>query len=187
MTPRILIDWDDTVANLCPTWISELNKIHGTSVEISDMEEWDLSKVFPQLSRELITKPLHTEDFWKTIPIKPDALEIIPKLITEGYDVYICTATDYRNIKVKVEGLILKYFPCIDPKKIICCYNKQMICGEILIDDCFENLLGGCYTGILFSTPYNQKVALDQENFNTYRANNWKDCYALIHQLFPLN
>lgn len=186
MGPKILIDWDDTIANLCTAWISELNKRHNLNASEKDMCGWDLSNLYPELSKEEIIEPLTEENFWKTITIKQDALDIIPILIEEGYDIYICTATDYRNIQKKVDNLILKYFPCINIHNIICCYNKQMIRGDILIDDYIKNLVHGTYVGLLFSAPHNKVIDATWPYTNIYRVNNWLECYNLIHELFPV-
>ena len=67
-----------------------------------------MARFFPSLTREQIFQPLMCETFWDFVKPKKDASKYIKKLIDDGYNVYLCTSTDYQNIKVKfMERLIL--------------------------------------------------------------------------------
>lgn len=182
--PRILIDWDDTLADLCPVWIDELNKKFALEASIEELNGWDMGMLFPSLTREQIVSPLTEEDFWKKVVAKPDAMEVLPLLLDGGYDIYICTATDYRNLKRKVDDAVLKYFPYIDHTQIICCHHKQMICGDLLIDDNINNLVGGTYQGLLFTAQHNKNIDINSYEDIT-RVDNWYECYDWIQQNLP--
>lgn len=89
------------------------------------------------------------------------------------------TASDYRTCKVKVER-ILQMFPFLDWEHIIFASNKQMIRGDILIDDGAHNLIGGDYFKIMFNRPHN--IGLDIEKYGVCRADTWDDVDALVEQ-----
>ena len=50
--------------------------------------------------------------------------------------------------------------------------------GDILIDDCLDNILNFSRGRILFDYPYNREVD-DLTNFIT-RVHNWQQCYDVI-------
>lgn len=183
----ILIDCDDTIIDLLEPWVKELNKRFNLTVSVDDITAWDMHLFFPTLTHEELISPLIDQDFWRALKPKADAVEILPKLIKEGYSIYVCTATDYRNFGVKVGDLLLKYFPDLTERQIISCIHKQMILGDILIDDNILNLVDGQYQGFLFTAQHNKtldSVKLLQNKI--HRVNNWYECYDLIHKMCPI-
>ena len=39
----ILCDADDTIENLCQTWVTYLNRMYGTTVHSSEIVDWNVS------------------------------------------------------------------------------------------------------------------------------------------------
>lgn len=177
----VLIDVDDTIENLCEEWCNYLNRKYGTMVTYKDVTEWDMSKFFPGLTKEQVYEPLHSEELWQYIRPKPGAVEYVKNLIDDGFNVYLCTSTDYRNVKVKYEEVIHKYFPYISWKQVIVTDKKQLINADFLVDDGVHNLEGGNYEKILMSAPHNQSY--DAEANNMFRADTWETVYSLIKTL----
>lgn len=181
MSKTVLIDIDDTIENLCETWVDWLNRQYGTSVTYDEISEWDMSKFFPALTKEQVYAPLHNPMFWDYVKPKEGAVEYVKKLIDEGYDVYFCTTTDYRNVRPKFESVIQRYFPYIKWSQVIIASNKQMINADVLVDDGVHNLENGRYIKILVSASHN--LNYDAESNGMYRANTWEEIYSLIHSL----
>lgn len=76
----------------------------------------------------------------------------------------------------KYRWVIETYFPFIDAAHFITCTHKQLIRGDILVDDGPHNF-GGSYIPILFDAVHNR-------NYKTkYRAHNWQEVYNIIQQL----
>ena len=174
----ICSDFDDTINNLLPAWISWLNNEYNYTVKVDHIQEWNLSKYYPNLSKEQIYSPLYTEEFWKTVSIKSDAVEYITKLIDEGAQFYIATASPYHNIRIKVESCLLPYWPEFDSKRLITIYNKQLLNCTFLIDDYVDNLIGGNYIKVLMDAPHNQ----NSNGIEDFRVTSWKEIYEIIHQ-----
>lgn len=120
----ILFDADDVAENLCDCWIEMLNERYGTSVTLKDVQNWDMTKAFPTLTKEQVFDVLHTDEIWKRITPLPGAVEVLQKLHNEGHELYMVTASDYRTCKPKVDRL-LELFPFLDWKHIIVTNNKQ--------------------------------------------------------------
>lgn len=174
----ILVDMDDTIENLLEAWCDAINAKHGTSYKAKNAKEWDITKFFKSLTEEQIFEPLIDKNFWSTVKPKEDAIKYLKKLKNNGYDIYVVTATDYRNLEPKISDHLNKYFPFIDAKHIITCHNKALLRGRFLIDDYIENLLGGVFEPILYTTHHNKEI--DENKYGIKRVNNWKECYNYI-------
>ena len=44
------LDFDDTINSMLDTWVAWLNRKHGTTVQVSDITDWELIKQFPNLT-----------------------------------------------------------------------------------------------------------------------------------------
>ena len=102
----VLIDIDDTIENLCEAWCKWLNKKHGLNVSPEKITDWDISRFFSDLTSEEIFSPLLSEDFWETVTPKPDAVKYLSALHSEGFNLFLCSATDYRVVRTKYEKII---------------------------------------------------------------------------------
>lgn len=177
----ILIDMDDTIENLLDTWCDWLNSEYNLHVSPDDITEWNMAKFYPTLSKEQVHEPLYNPKLWDKVKPIDGAVEYVKKLIDDGYNIYLCTSTDYRNVEIKYEKIVQKYFPYIKWNQVIITNKKQMIDADFLIDDCVHNLEGGKYKGILMTAPHN--IHYDCKANGMYRVNNWKDIYKLIRNI----
>lgn len=175
----ILFDADDTAENLMDCWTDALNERYGTSVRPEDVTQWDIKAAFPTLAEDQIFGVLTDESLWKRICPMPGSQRVLQKLHEQGHELYIVTASDYRTCKAKAERL-LELFPFLDWKHIIFAHNKQMIHGDILIDDGPHNLIYGDYFRILFTRPHNR--SFDAEALGMVRADTWDDVDRIVHQ-----
>ncbi len=177
--PVILIDLDDTIEELLQAWVYFLNSKYSMNVSVDDITDWDMCIFYPSLTRQQVFEPLHHDEFWKTVKPKPDAIEYVEKLFSEGYNIFLCTSTDYRNIRAKYEYIVKRYFPYIKWSNVIVVNNKQMIQADYLIDDGIHNLENGNFIKILMTAPHNRNY--DASANGMLRANSWKEVYELIH------
>jgi len=172
---------DDTIEQLSKAWIKCLNERYGKCVNRDEVTDWDLHKFYPDLTKEQVFAPLEEDEFWKTVEPIPGAQEAIKQLIEDGHDLYIVTASSYKTIRSKLENVLFKYFPEFDMSHVIVCWNKEMIRGDIMIDDGLHNLVSQeCYT-ILMSAPYNMKYKA--EDYVNARVNNWEEAYREIQKV----
>ena len=130
----ILIDIDDTIEDLLTAWCKWLNDLYGLNVKPDEVTDWDVARFFPTLTKEQVFEPLHTDHFWKTVEPKDEAVKYVKQLIDDGFNVYLCTTTDYRNVKPKYEYIILKHFPFISWRQVIVAGRKQMIKADFLME-----------------------------------------------------
>ncbi|MBR0086884.1 MAG: hypothetical protein IJL98_03995, partial [Lachnospiraceae bacterium] len=64
---------------------------------------------------------------------------------------------------------------------VIITFRKQLLQGDILIDDGIHNLEGGSYKKILVTAPYNEDY--DAEGHGMIRVHSWKEIEAAVLQL----
>lgn len=177
----VLVDVDDTMIDLLSAWCNWLNQFYGLCVKPDEVTNWNITEFFPTLTAEQVFEPLHTDHFWKTVKPKGEAVKYVKRLIDDGFKVYLCTATDYKNIKPKFEYAILKYFPFISWQQVIVADCKQMIKADFLIDDGIHNHYDGDYFKILVSAPHNKRY--DAEANGLVRSENWESTYNIIINL----
>ena len=203
----ILVDMDDTIENLLVHWIGWLNETHGTSVDAEEIRSWNIQEAFPSLTTEQVYEPLLQDEFWLRVTPKPDAQDYLQTLADDGHEIYITTSSNYKTIPVKMEHVLFKYFPWLDWDHVIIASRKQMIRGDVMVDDGPHNLEDGMYYKILMDAPHNRDyVPPDNTLFpshieeakngarfrplidatkinNMIRARNWQEVYAVITHL----
>ncbi|MCR5089348.1 MAG: hypothetical protein K6C08_07555 [Oscillospiraceae bacterium] len=177
----ILVDMDDTLEQLIQAWISAVNKQHGRNVSYDDIVSWDMSAAFPGLSREQVYSVPSQPGFWKTVEPMPGAAEALQRLMAAGHEIYIVTATTCESVHEKMTELLFRYFPFLSWKQVIITENKQMIRGDVLIDDGVHNLEGGDYVKILMTAPHNRNY--DAEANGMIRVHSWPEIENVLRDL----
>lgn len=175
---KILIDMDDTIEHLLIAWVDYINKRYGTNVKYEDVTQWDLRVAFPTLTNQQLHSLLEEDDFWKTVKPMEGAAETLQWMMDQGHEVYIVTASAYRTIRPKMEHVLFKYFPFLTWDNVIITKHKQMIRGDILIDDAPHNHIGGRYLKVLMDAPHNQSFNAEQNGM--CRIKNWNDAKSII-------
>ena len=172
---------DDTIEDLCGAWIGYLNDTYGTTVKKEDITDWEVSKFFPTLTEKEVFGALLKKKLWERVKPLPGASENLQKLITDGHRVMILTASHPNTVGIKLNKVLFRYFPFFTAKDVIVASRKQLVMGDVLIDDAPHNLEGGVYRGILMSAPHNRRYDAAANGF--IRADNWDQIYNIIRGL----
>lgn len=175
----ILVDLDNVLINTGQAWVDMLNERHGTTVKYDDVSKWDVEGFFPTLSRKEIYDPLESGEVWSRVSLIPGARETLDKLIAEEHEVFIVTASSMNTIGKKWREVISKFLPMIRQENIIVTHRKDLINGDVLIDDAPFNFDGGDYFCILFDAPHNR----GEESSGFVRVSNWDEAYEYIKGL----
>lgn len=139
--PRILFDMDDVINDFLGTLIEDYNKANSASVERSDITDWDLTKCKCLNAAEAM-KLFKKKGFFLSIPPKASSVVAINTMIeSTKYDIYIVTACgSVEEYKEKQEWL-KKYIPAFNLNRLIMCSEKNIIRGDVLVDDKPQNLI----------------------------------------------
>ena len=147
----ILVDMDDTIEQLLKEWIRSVNEKFGRAATVDEVTSWNVAAVYPGLS-------------WEDV-----------------YMVTVVTATYFESVPEKMRDLLFKYFPFLSWDQVIITSRKQLIKGDVLIDDGIHNLEGGDYAKILVTAPHNKDY--DAEANGMIRVNNWDEILEAIEKL----
>ena len=177
----ILIDMDDTIESLLKAWVNGVNMKYGRSVSCEDVTSWDVSAAFPGLTREEVYAVPLEQGFWKTVEPIPGAAEAIQRFMDAGHEVFIVTATPYESVTEKMTDVLFRYFPFLTWKQLIITSRKQLIRGDVLIDDGVHNLEGGDYVKILMTAPHNRNY--DAEANGMIRVQTWAEIEEVIRRI----
>ena len=79
----VLCDADDTIENLCETWVNYLNNQYGTKVLAENVVDWDVSKFFPELTKDQVYAPIYDKDFGNSFFRLKAAIRFSMKLIID--------------------------------------------------------------------------------------------------------
>ncbi len=177
----ILVDMDDTIERLLEALVSRANERFGRNASVDDVTDWSIVCAFPGIAKRQILDFMREPDFWDTVKPMPGAVEGLKHFMDEGHQVYIVTATESEHVAGKMEKVLFRYFPFLSWDQVIITCRKQMIRGDVLIDDGIHNLEGGEYKKILFTAPYNK--AYDAEANGMIRVHSWEEVVEAVDSM----
>ncbi|MDO4741034.1 MAG: hypothetical protein Q4A66_10235 [Eubacteriales bacterium] len=178
---RILIDMDDTLEQLVVGWIAFLNEKYGTQICPCAVKDWDMCKAFPSLTRSQVYSALDEDALWEHVPPMPGAVETVKRLMDDGHEIFIVTASGYKSLCAKMEKVLFRYFPYLSWEQVIVTSQKTLIDGDLIIDDGPHNLCGRHRRKILFSAAHN--LSFDESTVGAVRAGTWDEVYNEITRL----
>ena len=178
---RIFIDMDDICVNLLHEWLITLNQLPNVvSQTESDIVDWDMKLAYPMLTPNQVYSPLYNAEMWKRVQPIEGAYKYMKRLIDEGNEVYIATASYPDSYFIKTTNCLLKHFDFLTPKNIICIHSKFLLDGDVLFDDYHENLRKFKGVKVLRNRPYN--VNCDEECYH-FRVDKWEEFYNICQEI----
>ena len=175
----ILVDIDNTITNMNHVWLKYINNQYKTNYKYSDITHWNFFNDL-QAGGKDVFNILHIPQFWKDITVYPNAVLALEHWAKKGHQVYLTTASDVLSpsFHVKMEQ-ILKPFSShlINQNNIIVTNNKELINGDVLIDDKLETIdkwvkLGKM--GFIPDQPWNRNYEA-KPYCNQFTLFDWKD------------
>jgi len=176
----LLLDCDGVILNLAGTLHRTVQKL--LSRRVPPPESWKSYdfKDAMELTRsewEFITKTLvHRNKLGHLVQFYPQAQSFIEHLGFENKVVF--TTAPWRGLEHWVEARysILEHFLGRRNYRIVFTADKDLIAGDWLIDDKWENMEKTPERGILYLQPWNMKF----ENFAAFVARNYQDVLAIL-------
>ena len=178
---RIVCDVDCVLNNLIEIWIEVLNKTHNLNVKYEDITDYDIKNFYPTLTEEQIYAPLYEEEFWKQTQPLHNSQVVLNKIFENNHDIKIVTSTHYKNLEFKIDWL-KKYYPFLHWKDIWVVHDKSRVTGDIIIDDCWDNVINFNGKRFLFNQPWNEKYKDLDLQFCITRINDWNEIENLIYK-----
>lgn len=172
----ILVDIDNTITNFSETLISILNEkskdrdepIHDCS-EITSYDWFNKIYINPWQYTNL-------HSFWDKVLINPEAISTLEQWVDQGHKVYLVTASHFNNtLGYKIKKTLEPFnSELINERNIIIAQDKSAIMGDVMIDDCVDNLFKFNGVKICYSQPWNQEYC------GPFRYNDWNKINNVI-------
>jgi len=176
----ILVDMDDTIEQLLKAWVKRANEKFNRTVDLDEITGWNVAAPYHGITRQEIYGVTYEPGFWCSVEPMPGAAEALKHFMDEGHDVFIVTATEPEHVEEKMKGLLFRYFPFLSWNQVIITARKQLIRGDVLIDDGIHNLEGGAYKKILFTAPHNRNYDADVNGM--IRVDTWEEVVRIIDE-----
>jgi len=183
---NIYIDFDDTIVNSVENVIRIANKRYNQSVQVSDVDKWDFSYLYPNATRDEIIGIFGEQEFFDTLHFKKNAILTLQKLskrnflfvvtktidIASGFRKYQWIQEHLNAMNIPVEYVAI--FPR-DDKSIV-----DMSDG-IMIDDNANYLeITNAKYKILYDNQREIDVNMDWDGLRVY---DWQDAYKLLSEI----
>lgn len=168
----ILVDIDSTITNFGETLLSVNNARNGATYQYADITSYDwfdCTFLSPW-------QPTTLEKFWDKVQVNPQAILTIEQWIRQGHKVYLVTASHFNNtLGYKIRKTLEPFNPeLINERNIIIAQDKSTIIGDVMIDDCVDNLINFGGVRICYTQPWNQDFK------EVFRYNNWNKIDSVI-------
>lgn len=183
---KLIIDFDDTICQ--SVFLKKVNEFLGTNYSIDEFKNYLIDEIVPENKKKKFYDTFFDKDPYEDLALIDGAKSALKKL-NEVYDIYVCSA-GIMLLNPKSSGklfaskynYLLKNLPFLDPKKFIFTNSKELIKGDVIIDDYFHNLRCDIKRKLLF-TSYHNKEFTDQElkERGAERVNSWEEiCEKLL-------
>lgn len=166
---RITLDLDDVLADTHGKMVDIILNDFDTTLTREDLNRAPLRKLLHPKQYKKIVSILNEPHFFRDIPVKEDAVEVVKEL-SKYYEIFVASAAmEFRNSLIDKFDWLDEHFPFIHWKNRVLCGDKSIIKSDYLIDDHTFNLVNFAGKGILFSAPHN----LEEKGFD--RVENWQE------------
>jgi len=177
---NVLIDMDGVLADTHFELLKRYNSEYNANLKKSDLIHWDLTKI--QKAGTHLVKYFDTPGFFASLPVYEGARQGIEALSSiKCVELFIASAPTTVGY-VEKEQWIKEYFPEIPVSNIIFTARKDMLAGDIIIDDGLHNIHPTrCSSAILFDQPWNRHGIAS--NKGVFRAHSWNDVVGIVYYL----
>ena len=177
----IACDIDGVLNNLMGVVIDVYNDRYGTDYTLNDITTYNIDNCLEPSVAKQIKAIFNEPNIWdkvKPIAASQDALQ---KLINKGHQVYLVTDHNPDTYGEKV-AWVQRFYPFIEPSKIICIKDKWLLRADIMIEDCLQTLLTKpYYHRILVDHPWNRKVF--DYAYDIHRCIVWDEIVDVIDEI----
>lgn len=174
----ILIDCDDTQTEFVKPLLDLYNKKYDDNLQFDDITDWEIHKFLKPTCKNIFQEFANDTFIMDCFPIV-NSVQVINRL-HKRYDIIFLSAVYHSNVSPRFYKLSSMFNWYDWSKNTIIASRKDLIHGDVLIDDCFSNHSSSVKHSILFDRPWNEKYKL---NSNMYRMDNWLEIEKKIYEL----
>ncbi len=170
----LFVDMDEVLADTFGAHIKHYNNLYGEKLTKKDCMGYEVWQSVPEDRRNSIHEHVYENGFFRNLIPIDNSIEVLREL-NEVYDVYIASAAmQFPNSLEEKHYWLEEHFPFIPWQRQILCGNKDILKGDILIDDRKYNLESFDGRTLLFTSPHN----VNTNGFE--RVNTWEEVASLL-------
>lgn len=198
---RILIDVDGVMLNTQEALLTRLNHRYGTRYTLDNVTNYHwFENVYKDINP---WAELEDEDFWyEEVSLIDGAEDAVNYFIDRGHEVYFVTASHVCNPALDAKMFCLKTHMGFTEKwldnHVIITQHKELIEGNVLIDDCPENIhkwrdtrffYNNHARAILFGQPWNENQDNSQDDtlYPLFPHKRWEEIKDIVTRLEMIN
>ena len=167
----ILVDIDNTITNFSEVLLQANNNEYDTDYTYNQITSYDwFNKTFED--PWFITTRHY---FWNRVKVSPEAVSTIESWVKQGHKVLLVTASYFSDaLGRKIEKTLEPFNPeLINERNIIIAQDKSAIMGDVMIDDCVDNLRETSCLPICYAQPWNK-------DWDGWRKQSWSSINRII-------
>lgn len=173
--PVVLMDLDSVVVDLLQPWLDMYNMEYDDNLTEAQIDDWDTHKFVKPECGMCIYKYLNTPNFFADLDPIEGAVAGLEELASLAEVVIVTSALALPQATVDKLAWVQRYLPFIPKKNIIVTARKDLIHGDIMVDDSPANLAETpARHKVVFDYAYNRHV-LDAE-----RVHNWPELVEAV-------
>lgn len=180
---RIIVDQDETLAQYVDKILERWNALKGTTYTRAHINMWRMEETLGEGSFEIITEWMNEPEFFESLKPIPGAIEGFVQLQKDGHDVVIATSLA-GNIECGYDSKrrwVRKHLPDFDLRNFFAITRKELLTGDVLIDDASHYLeawhRAGNQHSIVMDAPWNKDAR------NSIRVKNWKGVLRAVKSI----
>jgi 5'-nucleotidase len=168
---RILVDMDGVLADVYHRFFDLHEEESGVRLDLKSIIGLKEAEAFPNLLNWV-----NTPGFFRGMPIMTNSQRVLKRL-NENYEVIVTSmATEFPISLTDKQLWLEEHYPFISWKQLVFCGRKELINGDLMIDDHFKNLDNFSGETLLFTQPHNMNVT---ETRHT-RVGSWTEIEKLL-------
>lgn len=177
----IACDVDGVLNNLMDVTLEVYNNAYETSYTLDDITTYNLENCFEPEVAERMKAIFDNPAVWKNVKPIEGSQDGLETLINKGHQIYLATNNNPDTYGEKVKW-IKRFYPFIEPSKIICIKDKWMLRADVIIEDCLQTLLSKPYFHrVLMDYPWNQSTK--DYVYDIHRCFNWHEIVDVINKI----
>lgn len=172
--PILCLDQDDVLAQHNEEVIERYNKKYGTNFCSEDIISWDMTSIMGKQVEKIMFVP----EMFKDLKIVDNCYDYL-KILYESdlFEIFIVTAAHPASCGYKYNWVKEK-LPFFNKKNMIFTNRKDLVNGDLLLDDGPHNIIAFKKDVVIMDKPYNRNI----EGFD--RITNWNQFPDLVLDKF---
>lgn len=155
---RILLDVDGPCARQTDVWLDYYNTKYNDSLQFEDITNWNIASFVKPECGIKIYDILSDPEFYEHVKPVEGYVEGVQNLRNLGYRVIYVTSCPLGTADQKIRW-VLRHDEGATWQDIFTGYYKEMIWGDVLIDDAPHNLENSLIKTVRFAMPWNKNAS----------------------------